>query len=338
MKTHFKYMFIASILLLLSCQKERVFYELDLASNAAKIEGEVVLQSKVEGDYFFDLKADENSFYFLYKNEKGNGVLAVYDNDFTLKQEQRLFEKLPVSMNAYPHFTHEVIQEHPPVLHIVSERSHLWQLQSDGEKSQFKVLDVKLPGNGVDYNVVSSDEFWISSTLRMWRSPFFSLINGCYNWITPDSLINQNYQNDVPFVAHLSVNGEQRKAVIAYRFIDFLSFYDFNGYLEGSVKIRSKILPSEIRINNPNTPKYFIDLYGTEQYIYCLYSGSRNLDVPARVIKFNWTGKHIQTYLLDRSIHSFAINERRNILVAISSNKNSGKQEIVKYTLNKAKL
>ena len=257
-------------------------------------------------------------------------MLTVYDDDFTSRQTQCLFEKLPASMNAYPHFTHEVAQD---VLHVISDQSHIRQLQSDGGKIQSKALDVHLPSNGVDYNVVSSDECWISTTQRMWRSPFFSLIDESYNWFAPDSAITQIYPNEVPLVAHLSVNKKQEKAVAAYRFIDFLSFYNFNGNLDCSVKIRSKIPSAEIQINEPNTVKYFIDLYGTDQSVYCLYSGSNNLDVPARIIQFDWNGKHIRTYLLDRPVYSFAVNETKHLLVAISNNKGNKQQEIVKYIL-----
>lgn len=330
MMTHFKYLFFASMLVFFSCQGERVLCELDLTSNAIEIEGEVVLQPEVGKDYFLDLTTDKNFFYVLYKNEKGNGMLTVYDDDFTSRQTQCLFEKLPASMNAYPHFTHEVAQD---VLHVISDQSHIRQLQSDGGKIQSKALDVHLPSNGVDYNVVSSDECWISTTQRMWRSPFFSLIDESYNWFAPDSAITQIYPNEVPLVAHLSVNKKQEKAVAAYRFIDFLSFYNFNGNLDCSVKIRSKIPSAEIQINEPNTVKYFIDLYGTDQSVYCLYSGSNNLDVPARIIQFDWNGKHIRTYLLDRPVYSFAVNETKHLLVAISNNKGNKQQEIVKYIL-----
>ena len=111
MMTHFKYLFFASMLVFFSCQGERVLCELDLTSNAIEIEGEVVLQPEVGKDYFLDLTTDKNFFYVLYKNEKGNGMLTVYDDDFTSRQTQCLFEKLPASMNAYPHFTHEVAQD-----------------------------------------------------------------------------------------------------------------------------------------------------------------------------------------------------------------------------------
>lgn len=327
MRIHVKYMFIAFICFSFSCQKDETFYELNLTENSSKVEGEVILQPEVGKDHFFDLTADKNFFYSLYENEKGNGMLAVYDKDFTLRQEQCLFN---ISMNTHPHFTHEVVHD---ILHIASNHSQIWQLQLDGKKFQSKVLDTNWTNNGVDYNVISPDEFWISTTQRMWRSSFFRLIDGRCNWFVPDSTIGQLYPNSVPFIAHLSVNGKQEKAVATYRFIDFLSFYDFNGELKCSVKIQSKFPPSEIQINDPNTIKYFIDLYGTDQSVYCLYSGSNNLDVPARIIQFDWNGRHIRTYLLDRPVYSFAVNEAKHLLVAISNNKSNKQQEIVKYIL-----
>lgn len=150
------------------------------------------------------------------------------------------------------------------------------------------------------------------------------------NELKPDLRIEQNMKNcEISYIKTECINPKMKKVAVAYRFINYISFYDLKGNLLYTSQIGQDMPQQNIDLYDFKLTKYFIDSYCTDKYAYFLYSGSSDLSTPARVLKFNWNGKHIVTYQLERHIQTFAVNEDNNCLITISSNE----QNIIQYNL-----
>ena len=85
-------------------------------------------------------------------------------------------------------------------------------------------------------------------------------------------------------------------------------------------------------IKPEKTKKYFIDIYGTSQYIYCLFSGSYDFSTNSTVFIFKLNGIHVKTLQLDHPISNFAIDDKNSFMIGITSN-HSGGQDVIRYDL-----
>ena len=70
--------------------------------------------------------------------------------------------------------------------------------------------------------------------------------------------------------------------------------------------------------------------FGTDKYCYMLYSGKTYAENGKRtyggqrVIKFDWDGKYIQSYITDKTIISFCVSEKDDIIYAITEDVDEG--------------
>ena len=92
------------------------------------------------------------------------------------------------------------------------------------------------------------------------------------------------------------------------------------------------IPPKRNEIDIRNTTKCFTYIYGTPQYVYCLYDGSSDFTAKSQIVVFQWNGKYIATWEADRYLQAIAVDKNDKYILAISSNKNDG-QDIVKYNM-----
>jgi hypothetical protein len=115
-----------------------------------------------------------------------------------------------------------------------------------------------------------------------------------------------------------------------------LSFYDLKGVLLSTVQCGSDtIVPiahaqEENKIDVLKSTKCFIYLYGTEEYLYCLYAGTADYSEPSKIMLFRWNGSHVKTWQMDRHIRSIAVEQSDDYIMAIALNKEGG-QDVIRY-------
>ena len=320
------YTIILSFTFLGCVKNEYVYYKLDLENNKIRKEG--IISNQTDHD-IYNLKATKDYYCFLTK--KNNQIMHIYKSNQDHKQI--LLTDSFINQNKNYYFTKEVLHtSNSNTLYMIKDKKQLLKLDITDDYTDIKTLSSDLPSNSVEYNVISNTYF-ASTFQQAKKSPYYRFANSEYLWTKPDPLIKKKIGNSLSYVNHLCVNEKYKRAVAAYRFVNFLSFYDLNGELQCTVEIGTNKTPHEIELGDANITKFFIDIYGTEKYVYCLYSGSSDLTAPSRILKFNWDGKHINTFLLDRPIQLFAVDEKKKEIIAVSSYNTKG-QDIIQYRLN----
>lgn len=158
-----------------------------------------------------------------------------------------------------------------------------------------------------------------------------------YYWVGADTAIAKvlTYSNPDAYACSLCVNEKKDKVVSAYRFTNYISFYTLKGDLLKTIRIGdSPIYPIYQYtgvLDMVNTTKCFIDICGTERYVYCLYSGSADYLAPPYLIAFKWNGEHHKTWLLDQNIRAMDIFGDK-CLIGIRTGRNK-EQRVYRYML-----
>lgn len=313
----------------LGCEKnEYAYYKLEL-DNTINCNGKII-SNQTDHD-IYNIKSTKDYYCFLTK--KNNHIIHIYKNNQDHIHKQILLTDSFINQNKKYYFTKEVSHtSNSNTLYMIKDKKQLLKLDITDDYTDIKTLSSNLPPNSTEYNVISNTYF-ASTFQQAKKSPYYRFANSKYLWTKPDPLIKNKIGNSISYINHLCVNEKHKRAVVAYRFVNFLSFYDLNGELQSTVEIETNELPHKIELGDANITKFFIDIYGTEKYVYCLYSGSSDLTAPSKILKFNWNGKHINTFQLDRPIQLFAVDEKNKYIIAVSSYNTKG-QDIIQFKLS----
>jgi hypothetical protein len=216
------------------------------------------------------------------------------------------------------------------------------RLDIDREGEILPLQTYSLPSNlvyGTNHNLTSSAILGVPFVNNA-NKLFYFYESELYYWVKPEESILPQYFSSVSnvYLTNLCANEKENSIVSALRFINCIQFYDFDTELITSVIIGDSILLPQINTRSKetdilNTAKYIIDIYGTSDYVYCLYNGSRNYDVNSTIFVFKWNGKHISTLKTDRSIKKIAVDSSDKYLIALGRNEKEG-YDVVKYTLS----
>lgn len=275
---------------------------------------------------YSDIQIDNKYCYLT--NTEGDTIISIYRSD-NFEHVKNIINTKHIANNKIT-FTNEV----------ASQRSSFFLFNETGEifcfnqeKGSIDKEPLGLPFSLLSCNVFSSSQIIASTIHNSYKNPYCHFINSEFKWILPDSIIQEKLnQNKLLWINYICANEKKRRIAIAYRFLNFISFYDFEGNLLHTLKFGTNEKPLNMYLSARNQKKLFIDIYGTKKFVYALYSGSSDLKVPSKVLKLNWNGKHIETYQLDRPIQAFAVDEKKNRLIAISLNKQE-EQEVVCFIL-----
>lgn len=131
--------------------------------------------------------------------------------------------------------------------------------------------------------------------------------------------------------AQIDIKPDRSKIVSALRYFNRIDMFDLNGNLKMS-------LTSKRDNKDPSTTnskkQYYFDVYCTNKYIYALKGGfslkklKKGKDLQFKVEVYNWDGKPIRLYKLDRFIGSIVIDNAQRYIYGISK-----KQKIIRYNL-----
>ena len=158
-----------------------------------------------------------------------------------------------------------------------------------------------------------------------------------YYWVEADTTIAKvlTYSNPDAYACSLCVNEKMDRVVSAYRFTNYISFYTLKGDLLKTIRIgNSPVYPIYLytgTLDMVNTTKCFIDICGTERYVYCLYSGSTDYKAPTHLIAFKWNGEHHKTWLLNQNIRAMDVWDD-TYLVGIKTGQDK-EQKVYRYAI-----
>uniref|UniRef100_UPI003FF0242F hypothetical protein n=1 Tax=Parabacteroides distasonis TaxID=823 RepID=UPI003FF0242F len=130
---------------------------------------------------------------------------------------------------------------------------------------------------------------------------------------------------------------ESPKVARTYRFCKHIAFYDLKGTYQRSFTYgKEPIVPllkkNDTQVDVLGTTKCFIDICGTDQYVYCLYDGSVDFSNLSTLLVLSWDGKLKKQLNFDRSIKRIAVDSSDRFLVALAQDE-SGVLDVVKYLL-----
>lgn len=141
----------------------------------------------------------------------------------------------------------------------------------------------------------------------------------------------------IAYLPNLCVNERQNSVVAALRFFNRIDFYDLKGTYQRSVTYGRKpiapLLAADGRkVDVLGSVKCFIDLFGTNRYVYCLYDGSVDFSNAFTLLVFTWDGRLKNSFRLDRSVRRIAVDEDDRFIVGLSPDEN-GIYDVIKYEL-----
>lgn len=191
---------------------------------------------------------------------------------------------------------------------------------------------------------ITKDNIYGVPVERYKRALFYSFNKDSgYTWIKPYPPLIDGYQKcniSEIYITNLCVNESQKTIVSALRFINAVQFYSTEGELKNAITVGdSYSFPSKdssgMFLDLLRSPKYFINIYCTSRYVYCLYDGSANYTNDSIIVVFRCDGKHVMTFNTDRSLRKIVVEKNDKFILALAANEKEGR-DIVKYTLPEA--
>lgn len=339
MKPNFFLASIYGLFLFSSCLKNNLSVNQTINDRAQPLAKGSVLFSKDEESYLYDLILSEHFGIFL--DNQSDTVLWIFKTKAFKEPVATIRRSFGQNGFGKPLVCKEVSASSNKTDEILLVDNNLYYkkltLNTKDNSASISTLysNKKNINHSTDFNRATNDIYAIPIH-RSNKNPFYIFNpDSGYYWVDPDPQIETILPQDVlSYTNTICLNEEQNSVVSAYRFTNYISFYELDGRLRQTVQFgKDPIIPTihakQNEINIEKTPKCFIHIYGTPQYVYCLYDGSTDFTSPSKIAIFQWNGKHVATWQADRNLRAIAVDKEDKYILAISSNKNG--QDIIKY-------
>lgn len=337
MKTKAYFIIYILSIFLLSCDKKVIAFN-SLDANLMKLSHPKTVLIKNKNTYIYDLNVI-GPYIALWDN-KSDTVMQIIYKDSINKNVTSIYKKFGENNLWNPKVTKEVKDKNINSFFVIDNNMNIKQIHI--KKDSVKIQEFNkfnTPELSSNYNITKKELYAVPSYDINIASPFYFYNNddGFFR-VDPDKHISSILPfAGVAYTCNLCVNEKMNTAVSAYRFTNAVSFYNLEGILSNTFILGKTIFSPILKknkkeINITSSTKYFIHIYGTLQYVYCLYSGSNDFSSHSRILVFDWTGKYIKSWISDRALRVIAIDENDKHMFAISSD-NEGKQSVLKYTL-----
>lgn len=284
--------------------------------------------------YVHALKVKNGYSFFL--DDKNDSILRIYRNEELRYPVRYLLKGTGENGLQKPSFCKEVDGVPYKGIRVLDNDSYLKIIDPGTDPLVSSVRIINGLWNNTDYNFMSGEICALPfSPHKNYPFFFYNETNGYY-WVDPDKSVAKSLkQKPVAYSACMVLNEKKKRIVIAYRYTNHISFYNLDGTLEQSFFTDKKIVaPIATRdgIDIEVSRKCFIEAYGTEKYVYCLYDGSVDFSDNSRLYIYTWDGKPQGSISLDRNIRTFAVSEDNSFIIAVSRSKQGG-QDILKYRI-----
>ena len=313
-----KYAILFLIFLLTNCHTDNLSISLDTAQPLEAIP----LFIKGSSNYIYELKVTDTHLVVL--DQESDTILSAYEkNDYTtpifsIKRDfpsQKILHKL--------HFSKEVSEKEQIILtnnntcfYRLFTKDMNWELIQEG--LSFSVI------NSFQYNRTQNEIYAVPfHSTQTYPFYYYNPTEGYY-WVDADTTVQHQLSSDPnSYLCELCVNEKANKAVAAYRFANYITFYDLKGNIEKNIRIGSSpVVPQRLEtgaLDVKNTTKCILDVCGTPQYLYCLYTGSTDYAVSAYLIAFKWNGKHHKTWRLNKNIRTISVSNDNKTCYTVES-------------------
>ena len=298
MKQHW-FISLFACLLLTNCQSDQTL----LLDEAQPLQATLLFE-KDSNNYIYDIKATETHLAIL--NQENDTMLTVYEEG---KYDSPIFIVGPATYQE-----------------AVLRKPHL-----QPEDPLFDVC------NSFQYNRTQKEIYAVPFRPDLPYPFYYYNTSEGYYWVEADSCVHRQlaYKPDC-YLCELCVHEKKDRAAIAYRFTNYVTFYDLEGNIKTNIRIgQTAIAPKWIKtgaLDTENTTKCLLDVCGTPDYLYCLYSGSADYATPTYLIAFHWNGKPYKTWQLDSYIRTMSVTNDNKTCYVVRSLPNKA-QAISYYTL-----
>ena len=284
--------------------------------------------------YIHALKVKDGYSFLL--DDKNDSILRIYRNEELRYPVRYLLKGTGENGLQKPSFCKEIAEAPYKGIRMLDNDSYLKTIDPDTDSLVSFVCFINGLWNNTDYNIMSGEICALPfSPHKNYPFFFYNETNGYY-WADPDKDVAKSLQRKpVAYSTSLVLNEKKKSVVVAYRYTNHISFYNLEGILKKSFFThKNKVTPIATHdgINIEASRKCFIETYGTEKYVYCLYDGSVDFSDNSRLYIYTWDGKPKGTILLDRNIRTFAVSEDDSFIIAVSRSKQDG-QDILKYRI-----
>lgn len=339
-KITFELFFLVVLLLLFfstSCQRHREKY-LQFIPHDIKtlsITGKTIAEWDDSG-YFYDMTLSAKTLSLLKRHtdtilyQYSLADLSLLHSKLKDKWQSPAFVK---SNTRYPTKDNEILVVDDQALQkIVIAKNGELQTESLGES--------KVWGNASNFNLTSRTAYGVPVLGRAPYTHFSNDETNGYVWFkpSPEVVACLGDEENIPYTGILALHEKKDVAVFAFRFLNAIQFYK-SGKKEKLLTIYGDSIQPPLHglggklLDMHHSPKHFIDIYGTNQYVYCLYSGSPDFMANTKIIIYNWNGKHIRTLQTDMPLSKIVVDTKNSYLLGLAPKRPNG-QKLIQYDLS----
>lgn len=322
-----------------SCKDSRTVSVNNVSLDVKKEIKSSILFSKDNSSYFYDIQLIDSLCFFA--DDKSDTILRCYKIGDYLMPFICINQKNRTEIISKPKFINHISKsKEKNTLYFMDNEMHLKKLivHDNSNLECSTIYSNRSIPRSLDYNFTSQYLYGTPLSGHNKYSFYYYNPDSGFYWIRTSPEIKNMTPADGGLIYgnNLCVSEIHDKVVTAYRFVNFLSFYDLSGVLEKVIQIGENISEPIIDgsgdIDALSSIKYFIDTSITSKYVYCLYAGCHDFAEKSKIFIFEWTGEHVKTLQLDRSIRNFTVDNDNKYVIAIASDETGG-QDVVLYYL-----
>ncbi len=135
--------------------------------------------------------------------------------------------------------------------------------------------------------------------------------------------LKEKYKNSSVYNGYVTASGKNNRIVYVYQYLRRFDILDFSGKLINSIEVtpnKSAEFQSNGNVDHGNSMTYYMGVKSTDKFIYLYYVGytgdelQDNLKVPTYIEQYDWDGKPIKRYKIDRFIFDFDIKSENSFI------------------------
>jgi hypothetical protein len=136
----------------------------------------------------------------------------------------------------------------------------------------------------------------------------------------------------------LVLNEENQTICAAMFWVNSVYFFNLQGKIQKTIIIGDKLQfpkPHAVAVNFPDERIHFVGNCGTQDYVYCLYYGTKSDNSVSfvKIFIFNWEGEHITTIKTDGNIFKITADKNNEYLLGLAAEADWSSTCIVKIPL-----
>lgn len=308
------------------------------SSNDEELEG-VIWKEGGENSLYVDLWLTDS--YNMLIDQKSDTVIQVYERNRPYKLCAFALRGYDASSFAVPEFvkSNSLRTKNKDEVWIVDRQITLNRVTVTDSLSfvRERLFTDMYPSSF--FNFTSKEIYAVPIWQKEVFAPFyFANIDDGFFWVDPPQ-IDDSYKKckNIAYLPGLCVSERHNSLVAAQRFFNQIYFYELNGSYKKTLTYgKERIVPllkeDGMGVDIQETTKCFVDIFGTDRYVYCLYDGSKDFSAHSVLLILTWDGKLERMLHLDRNLKKIAVDSSDKFLYALTLNE-KGTRDVVMYKI-----